>query len=365
MQRRPNTAEDGRGRTTLDARKLHERVLAVQRPVELGHLPTPLEPLPNLGRELGLDLHVKRDDCTGVAFGGNKVRQLRHYLGRAHERGADTVLITGAVQSNFVRTAAAMARALSMDCHIQLEERVAHAGATYRDNGNVLLDRLFGATLHGYPDGEDEAGADAALEAIASRLAADGRRPYVVPLGAERPPLGALGYVEAAIELLAQLESGAGPAGGVDEIVVATGSALTHVGLLFGLRALGSDISVRGVCVRRDAAAQRERVTRRLDDLASLLGLDSPIGDGDVVVDDGPFAPGYGRLNAGVREAIELAARREGLLVDPVYTARALAGLVAASRAGDLAGERVVFWHTGGQPALFAYADVLVDGGEA
>ncbi|MEO0819608.1 MAG: D-cysteine desulfhydrase family protein [Pseudomonadota bacterium] len=318
------------------------------------HLPTALEPARRLGAALGIDLWMKRDDCTGPGFGGNKIRQLEFYLGRAVAEGADTVLITGAVQSNFVRATAALARPLGMDCHIQLEERVPKADPLYRGSGNVLLDRLLGATLHSYPEGEDEAGADAALKALAARLRAEGRRPYIVPLGAGHPPTGALGYVEAAAETLVQ----AAPLGGMDRIVVGSGSALTHAGLLVGVAALGAATRVSGICVRRPALAQAKRVTRRAGELAAMLGVPAPAPD-SVHLDDASLAPGYGRLNAATREAITLAAQHEGLFLDPVYTGKVMAGLIALARAGRLAGERVVFLHTGGEPALFAYGDDL------
>ena len=237
--------------------------------VAVAQTPTVIEPLANLGRQLGITLSIKRDDCTGFGFGGNKVRQLEYYFGAARAENADTVLITGAIQSNYARTAAAMARRLGMDCHIQLEERVPEVGDLYRSNGNVLLDRLLGATLHSFPEGENEAGADHAVHMIADELRSRGRRPYVVPLGLDHPPLGALGYVAAAAEVAQQFEGGAP----FDEIVVASGSGFTHGGLLFGLRALGLSIPVTGICVRRPAAAQAERLTRRIADLAQLIGL--------------------------------------------------------------------------------------------
>jgi len=238
-------------------------------PPELGRLsdipratlftgPTPLQPMPNLGAACGgrATLYVKRDDCTELAFGGNKVRQLEYYLGEAVAQDADTVLITGA-------------RKLGMACHIQLEERVATNDPTYRDSGNVLLDRLLGATLHTYPHGEDEAGADRELERIAEELTAAGKRPYIILLAPGHAPLGALGYVVTAWEMLGQIEA---EGLHLDEIFVASGSGATHAGLLFGLRALGSDIRVIGVCVRRDAASQRPRIAARCREIAELLG---------------------------------------------------------------------------------------------
>lgn len=315
---------------------------------------TPVEKLPRLGDRLGIALQVKRDDLTGLAFGGNKVRKVEFYFGRARQQGADTVLITGAVQSNFVRVVAACAARLGMGCHVQLEERVQGRDDLYHSSGNVLLDDLLGAIRHSYPVGEDEEGADARLHEIAADLARQGRRPYVIPLGAGHPPLGSLGYIACAAELLKQ------GALDVDQVVVASGSGLTHSGLLFGLRLLGWRGRVIGICVRREAAAQAERLARHCERLASLLGVASPVGPGDIEVHDDVLAPGYGQLNEAVADALRLAARLEGLLVDPVYTARVLAGLIACAGDGRIpAGSRTLFLHTGGLPALFGYASDL------
>ena len=325
--------------------------------VRLGHAPTPLDRAAALGRELGVELHIKRDDCTGLAFGGNKVRQLEFYFGEAAAQGADTVLITGAVQSNFVRLAAAAARTQGMDIHIQLEERVPDMDATYRNSGNVLLDKLLGAHLSTFPVGEDEAAADASLEAVASQLAGTGRRPYVIHLGVNHPPLGALGYVVAAQELMSQM---AERDLGFDRVVVASGSALTHGGLLVGLRAHGSDVPVTGICVRRGAGEQQRRVLTRCREIAALIGKDDCVGESDVVVSDAVLAPGYGRINEATMEAMTMAARLEALMLDPVYTGKAMAGLIALVRDGSLTpGSRVLFVHTGGLPALFGYEHTL------
>ena len=321
----------------------------------MAHVPTPLEKLNNLGAELGLDLWVKRDDCTGVAFGGNKVRQLEYYFGAAQREAADTVLITGAVQSNFVRAAAAMARRLGLDIHIQLEERVPDMGDLYRENGNVLLDRLFGATLHSYPEGEDETGADRAVGEIAEALRAEGRRPYIVPLAADHPPLGALGYIDAAAELLQQT----GESEPFDEVIIASGSAITHIGVLYGLRALGSRMLVRGICVRRNATLQGPRVMQRLADLGDLLDHPLDLRAEDVRLYDGALPPGYGRPSEAVTRALRWTAQSEGLLLDPVYTGKVMAGLIDLAHMEELAGRRILFWHTGGQPALFAYGEHL------
>lgn len=314
---------------------------------------TPLERQPRLSARLGLELLVKRDDLTGLAFGGNKVRKLEFYFGAAVAAGADSVLITGAVQSNYVRVVAACAARLGMACHAQLEERVADVDAMYRSSGNVLLDDLLGAELHSYPVGEDEAGADARLREIAAALSAQGRRPYVIPLGAGNPPLGALGYVRCAAELLAQAEP-------FDHVVVASGSGQTHAGLLYGLRAHGWGGRVHGICVRRAAAAQAARIAGHCDGIAALLGTRNPVLPQDIELSDAVLPPGYGVMSDAVAAALRDCARLDGLLLDPVYTARAMAGLLAHARDGRLpAGARVVFVHTGGQPALFGYERAL------
>lgn len=324
----------------------------------LAHAPTPLEAMERLSRQLdGVSLYVKRDDCTGLAFGGNKVRQLEYYFGQAVKMEADAVLITGAVQSNFVRATAAAARRLGMECHIQLEERVPDVDALHRASGNVLLDRLLGATLHSYPTGEDESGADKALEEIAGQLRQSGGAPYVIPLGPGHDPLGALGYIDAAAELLTQLEQ---QAISLDHLVVASGSGATHAGLLFGLRALGSRIRVIGVCPRRAAQSQHARIAGHLEKLARLLDLNPRFQPDDICLTDISLAPGYGRLNDATIEALHLTARCEGLLLDPVYTAKAMAGLLHLARGGEIPG-CVLFWHTGGQPALFGYGEQLTD----
>ena len=327
--------------------------------VALAHLPTPIEPMDNLAASLGRDdgLYVKHDDYTGLAFGGNKVRQLEFYLGEARAKGADTLLITGAVQSNFVRCAAAAAAKLGMDCHVQLEERVAGKQGEYRTSGNVLLDRMLGATIHFYGQGEDEEGADRRVREIAEELKAEGRKPYVVPLAPGHKPLGALGYVVAAREILDQI---AEQSLRIDEIVVASGSGSTHAGLLFGLRALGSDIAVTGVCVRRAADIQHKRILARCGDIAELLGVAPAVTAADVITRDDWFAPGYGKLNEPTLQAIDLAARREALILDPVYTGKVMAATIAGARQAGPDHE-IMFLHTGGTPGVFAYSESLTE----
>lgn len=313
---------------------------------------TPLEPMPNLTAHCGGPrLFVKRDDCTNLAFGGNKVRQLEFYFGDACAKNADTILITGAVQSNFVRLAAAGARKLGMTCHIQHEERVTTEDPSYRTSGNVLIDKVLGATLHSYPEGEDEVGADHQLEIIASELRSAGRRPYVIHLAPGHAPLGSLGYVVAAQELLSQIGESEFE---IDEIFVGSGSGATHAGILFGLRALGSAIAVNGVCVRRDADAQRMRIRQTCEQIAELLQRPQCVTDDDIFLTDAFLAPGYGKPNPPTLDAINLCARTEGLLLDPVYTGKAMAGLLQHANSADKHAN-FLFIHTGGTPAIFAY----------
>ena len=281
---------------------------------------TPLERLDHLSRvNTGAMLWAKRDDMQGLAMGGNKVRQLEYYFGAAQAEGADTVLITGAVQSNFCRLTAAFAAKLGWECHIQQEERVATNDPLYRESGNVLLERMMGAHLHSYPYGEDEAGADANLETIADGLRAKGRNPYVIHLAPGHAPLSALGYVDCAVELLMQL---AAQNVKIDHIAIPSGSGATHAGFLFGMRAMGSDIPINGYCVRRDADQQKPRIENRCAEIAELLQIDSPVSPEDVVVNDRFLGPGYGKLNAPTDRAISISARSEALLLDPVYSGK-------------------------------------------
>ena len=319
--------------------------------------PTPLELLPNLSTAIGAkEVWVKRDDCNGLAFGGNKVRQMEYYLGDASAQGADTLLITGAVQSNFVRTAAAACAKHGFQCHVQLEKRVENESAIYNSSGNVLLDRMFGALVHEYPEGEDEEGADKNLELIATELRKEGRKPYIVHLHPSHKPFGALGYVDCAIEISEQLdESGVTP----DMVYVPSGSGNTHGGLLYGLRAVGNTVPVKGICVRRSVDLQRPRIAYRLEQIADLLETTSAAQASDVDVDDQFLAPGYGMASSAVKEAISLAATKEALILDPVYTGKAFAAIIDHSRKHP--GGTYLFIHTGGGPAIFAYGDAMLN----
>jgi D-cysteine desulfhydrase/L-cysteate sulfo-lyase len=320
----------------------------------LAHLPTPLEPMHALSRHLGGPaLWVKRDDCTGLAMGGNKARQLEFYCGEAIARGADTLVTTGAVQSNHVRQTIAAARKLGLECEVQLEQRVPGQGQSYYDSGNVLLDKLMGAKIHAHPVGEDEAGAERAMAEIADAIRVRGGKPHIVSLAQDHEPVGALGYVAAAEELLAQARAISLE---IDAIVLCTGSGSTHAGMLTGLRALGSKIAVHGICARRDRVAQHARVLERCERLARMLGQADAVSARDVLTDDSFLAPGYGLLSPPVVAAMGEVARLEGLLLDPAYTAKTMAGMMKLVRDGAFAADaNVVFLHSGGTPALFAY----------
>ena len=290
-------------------------------------------------------------------MGGNKARQLEFYLGQALAEGRDTVLSTGAVQSNYMRMLAAAAAKLGLECHLQLEQRVANASADYRCSGNVFLDGLFGAQVHRYRCGEDEAGADHALSARAKTLAARGKKPYIIPLGAGHAPLGALGYVRAALEIHQQT---AARGLSLDLLAVGSGSGLTHAGVLTGLRLLGSNLPVLGICVRRAAPLQGPRVFAHCQKLAHMLGQPGAVAADDIWVDDSALAPGYGQASAPVIRDMHWLARTEGLLTDPVYTGKIFSTLFSLIRTGSMRNfRRIAILHSGGTPALFAYREIF------
>jgi D-cysteine desulfhydrase len=316
------------------------------RRVPLAHLPTPLEPADRLGAALGLGpgtLWVKRDDCTGLAGGGNKARKLEYLCAEALDQGCDTLVTGGGRQSNHVRMTAAAANRLGLACTVVLA-----SDPGVRPTGNVVLDYLLGAELVWGGD-LDYYGTEAAIDAACERLRGEGRRPYGMPVGGASI-VGALAYVAAAAELEAQLREAVGSdaaAGAV--VVVADGSGGTHAGLVAGLgdhgRVLGVDVGTR--------PDLPQQVPAKAAAVAEAAGLPPP--GGGCQIDADRFGDGYGAPTDACREALDLAARLEGLVLDPVYTGKAMAGLVAAAREHRLDGSApVVFLHTGGMPALFA-----------
>jgi L-cysteate sulfo-lyase len=322
--------------------------------VSFAHLPTPLEHLPRLSEHLGgPDIYVKRDDCTGLATGGNKTRKLEFSMGEAVEQGADTIITVGAIQSNHVRQTAAAACKLGMVCEVLLEHRIGHPSETYTTSGNVFLDRIFGANLREYPGGTDF---DIEMEAVAEEVRANGGTPYMIPGGASNT-MGALGYVGCGIELLEQFsEQGLE----IDHFVTATGSAGTHAGLAVGLRGSGSDLPVLGIGVNAPQDVQEERVYNLAVETAKLVGAPGCVAREDIIADCNYIGPGYGEPTETMNEAVLMLARFEGLLFDPVYSGKALAGMIDYVRQGRFTkGQKIVFLHTGGSAGLFAYADSL------
>ncbi len=322
--------------------------------VSLAHLPTPLEFLPNLSAELGGPrIWVKRDDCTGLATGGNKTRKLEFVMAEALEQGADTIVTVGAVQSNHVRQTAAAACKLGLSCEVLLEHRISDPTENYANSGNVFLDRVFGANLREYPGGTDF---DKALQEVANEVESDGGKPYIVPGGAS-DKIGALGYVNCAIELLTQ----ANDMGLViDHLVTATGSAGTQGGLIVGLKATSSNIPLLGIGVNAPRKKQEEKVYELAKETAEHVGAPGVVKREDVVANCDYVGEGYGIPTESMNEAVVLLARTEGLLFDPVYSGKALAGMIDLVRRGEFSGaDNIVLLHTGGSAALFAYVDQL------
>jgi len=332
--------------------------LARFNPVRFAHLPTPLEPLPRLTAALatspggGPELWIKRDDCTGLAGGGNKTRKLEYLLGDALANEADTLITQGAVQSNHVRQTAAAAARFGLGCEVILEARTGSNAVDYTQSGNVLLDELLGAKIRHVPAGTDM---NAALAEVAAEVAEKGGRPYVIPGGGSNI-IGALGYVECAMELVAQAnEIGLE----IDRIVTATGSAGTHAGLVAGIAVMGADIPILGIGVRAPKDVQETNVFNLAADTAELLGHRERVTRDMVVADCDYVGAGYGLVDDAVIEALKLAARTEAILLDPVYTGKAMKGLIALASKGDFDGETVVFLHTGGSQGLFGYQSVM------
>lgn len=322
--------------------------------LRLGHWPTPLEPMNGLARRLGASrLYIKRDDCTGLATGGSKTRKLEFLLGDAVRQGADTLLTQGAVQSNHVRQTAAAAAFAGMACEAILEERVKDAPADYHASGNVLLDQILGVRLHRVPGGT---AMDAALESLAQQLRDQGRKPYVIPGGGSNA-LGSLGYVDCVLELKRQCD-----AMGLRKphLVHATGSAGTQAGLVAGVHAAGLNWPVTGIGVRAPREQQEARVYDLATRVLNMLGVTQALPRDRVVADDRFIGAGYGLPTDGMVEAVTMLARTEGILADPVYTGKGLAGLLAMVRAGRFQpDEDVIFVHTGGSAGLFGYVSVF------
>jgi D-cysteine desulfhydrase len=310
-------------------------------------LPTAVESLPRLSEELGgIRILVKRDDQTGLAFGGNKTRKLEFLLGEALAQGAHTLITAGAAQSNHCRQTAAAAARFGFECVLVLVGEPPKSATA-----NLMIDHLLGVQLVWVPRREDR---ERVLQETFDRVAADGKKPYLVPYGGSNA-IGALGYVYAMEELIAQKVQ-------PEWVVFASSSGGTQAGLTLGARLFGFKGRVLGISVDEPQKVLQERVARLANETADLLGKPQKFDPVGVLINADYCAAGYGVLTDAERAAVRLFARTEGLLLDPVYTGRAAAGLVDLVRKGFFKpGETVLFWNTGGQPALFAekYADLI------
>jgi D-cysteine desulfhydrase len=313
--------------------------------LELVGAPTPLEFLPRLSDHLGREIYIKRDDVTPMAMGGNKLRKLEFLAAQALREGADTLVTAGAIQSNHVRQTAAVAAKLGLHCVALLENPIATRQENYLTNGNRLLLDLFQVQVEMCDALDDPA---AQLEALATRIEAQGFRPCVVPVGGSSA-LGSLGYVACAQEIADQCEG----AVALSSVVVASGSAGTQAGLAVGLEQLMPETRLIGVTVSRSVEQQLPKVVQLQHDIGASLEL---VPRAPIHLWDDYFAPGYGFPNDAGQEAIKLLAALEGIVLDPVYTAKAMAGLIDGITQGRFPDDGpILFVHTGGAPALFAY----------
>jgi D-cysteine desulfhydrase family pyridoxal phosphate-dependent enzyme len=322
--------------------------------VQLAHLPTPIDPLPNLAAHLGgPELFIKRDDQTGLAMGGNKTRKLEFLIAQALVAEADTIITAGSMQSNHARQTAAAAARYGLGCHLVL--RTPDGAPPRNQSGNILLSSLLGATLHWT---DEHSPYTETMERVKRALLDAGRQPYIIPYGGSNP-YGIMGYVAAMREFKAQ-------ARGLeifDTHVFATSSGGTQAGMILGAHMANLDETTRilGISVDATAGELAPRVAELANGAAERLGMDWRLDPYTVLINDDYISAGYAVVGEPEREAIRLMAQHEGILLDPVYTGRAFAGLIDLIRRGELTkDQRVLFWHTGGTSALFAFANALL-----
>jgi L-cysteate sulfo-lyase len=322
--------------------------------IPLAHLPTPLEHLPRLSKHLGgPEIYVKRDDCTGLGTGGNKTRKLEFLVADAIDKGADVIITQGAVQSNHARQTAAAACKVGMTCELIFEKRVADADDAYNNSGNVLLDRIFGANIREVEKGSDM---NLAMEALAEELRGQGKSPYIIPGGGSNP-IGALGYVDCALEFLSQANHDGIV---IDHVVHATGSAGTQAGLVVGLKASSAGIPLLGIGVNAPKDVQEEKVWALAQETADYVGAPGCVERDDIVANCDYVGDGYGLPTKAMNDAVMLLARLEGLLFDPVYSGKGLAGMIDQVDKGYFGdAKRILFVHTGGVAGLFGYSKIL------
>jgi 1-aminocyclopropane-1-carboxylate deaminase/D-cysteine desulfhydrase-like pyridoxal-dependent ACC family enzyme len=309
--------------------------------------PSPVASLPRFSAALGgrTEIWIKREDLLPLAFGGNKIRSLEYLVGTALAEGADTLVTTGRRWSNHARLTAAAGGRAGLAVHLVLS-----GPPTEPPNPGVVLDTLLGATIHQAATA-DRAERSVLLDRVVADLRAEGRIPFVIPTGGSSVT-GAIGQVVAGLELVAD---GVARDVSFDEVVVPSATGGTQAGLLIGIRTAGSATVVRGVAVT-PADELRIALTSLVAGLAAVPGLVA-VPEADIVIDETQLGDGYGRRTEEATEATRLLARTEGILVDPIYTAKALAGLVSVVRSGRLDGRTVLFWHAGGTPGLFEPLD--------
>ena len=315
----------------------------------LAQLPTPLEPLTRLSKHLGgPELWIKRDDQTGLALGGNKSRKLEFLIADAQAQGCDHLITTGSAQSNHCRQTAAAAARYGMGCSLVLTSE-----PTTNMQGNLLLNKLLGAHLF-WAEGEP---ANNVMGQVAKQVKSHGRTPYIIPMGGSNV-MGAAAYVWAMKELMEQLKE---QQLNVDFIVFASGSGGTQAGMVLGAHVYNFRAKILGISVSRSADTLQTQAAALATATATHLGLGTLSVSENIEVNDDYMAPGYGVMTELEREAIELMAQKEGILLDPVYTGRAMGGLIDLIRWGGFTRRQtILFWHTGGAPALFAYGDSLL-----
>ena len=315
--------------------------------VNLGHFPTPIEHLKSISDYLaGPQIYIKRDDCTGLATGGNKTRKLEFILADALDKNASLVVTVGAIQSNHARQTAAACAKLGLKCLIILEHRLKNAPEIYQTSGNVFLNKLFGAELIYCP--KDEVIEDYADKIIDER-ALKGEKPYFIPVGGSNH-FGELGYIECMREIIENQNQDS-----FSHIVLATGSGGTHAGLIAGKTIFKSDIQVIGISIKGSKKNQEEKVFQlAINSLEYVMGP-SPSSE-DVIIMDGFVGPGYAEPTDGMKKALSLMATKEGILLDPVYSGKAFDGLIGLIKSNFFKpSDKVLFLHTGGSAAIPAF----------
>jgi D-cysteine desulfhydrase len=317
--------------------------------------PTPIESAPSFSNALGnkVNVYIKRDDLLPGCAGGNKTRKLDFCIADALENGADTIITCGAVQSNHCRLTLAWAVKEGLDCHLVLEERVPGSYKQHGSGNNFLFNILGVKSTTVVPGGSDML---AEMDKVAKRLQGEGRKPYIIPGGASNV-IGATGYVACAQEIMQQLfELNLK----IDQMIVPSGSAGTHAGIVVGMYGTSAGIPVSGINVSRTKKDQEAIVYKLALETAEHVGMRGNLPATEVTCFDNYVGPGYSLPTDAMVEAVKLLARTESILLDPVYSGKAMAGLIDLIRKDHFApGSNVLFLHTGGSPALYAYLDTF------